>query len=686
MTPEIVYLLKVNIAFALFYGFYRLFFYKDTFFKLRRVFLLAFYGLALLYPLCNFQDWLKGQEPMAEVIGFYSAIISPVIIETEASEPVSWANIWLCLYLLGAALLLIRLIAQLYSILHLKRQSRLMVYQGVWIYALEHPAGPFSFFHLIFIYLPSLSEKEIDEILTHESTHVRQMHSIDVIASEILTILFWYNPFVWLLKREVRHNLEYLADDRVLHSGYDSKSYQYHLLGLAHHQAAATLYNSFNVLHLKNRISMMNKKRSKGIIRIKYLVFLPLIGFLLLFSNIEAVARVTKGLVKEFTRTELPQAKFDEPPLYPGGEQALQRYIQMNLRYPSDAAKQEIQGQVVIEYTIATDGSVTDVKPQTNLHPLLDNEVIRVVKEMGKWTPAKNQGTPVAVKRTLPVLYRLNGAKKQLETAGVEGSIVVVGYATKEEEKPEMVHITVTDLPEKESATEPFGKVDVKVVEQGKVVTEDNEVPYTGVEEMPSFPGGDNALMDYIHTNLQYPKESKVNGRVIVRFIVQKDGSVSNVEVLRGLDPACDAAALMAVRNMPKWTPGKQKGKPVPVYFTVPISFRNSLVEVKAKTNDEVEQMPQYPGGDKALMAYVTTNLKYPRASAEAGTQGRVIIRYVVQTDGSLSNIEVLRGLDPACDAEAIRIVESMPKWIPGKNKGKPVPVYFTLPIQYRLQ
>lgn len=154
---------------------------------------------------------------------------------------------------------------------------------------------------MVFLHPESHSDKETDEILTHECTHVSQWHSIDVILSEMMCMACWFNPFVWLLKREVRHNLEYLADNTVIQSGYDSKSYQYHLLGLAHHQSVTTLYNSFNVLHLKNRIMMMNKKRSPGIVRTKYLIFIPLVGILMLLSNIEAVARLTVRLANEAT-------------------------------------------------------------------------------------------------------------------------------------------------------------------------------------------------------------------------------------------------------------------------------------------------------------------------------------------------------------------------------------------------
>lgn len=105
---------------------------------------------------------------------------------------------------------------------------------------------------------------EIEEIMMHELTHCQQLHSIDIIFAELFCVVFWFNPFVWLLKREVRLNLEYLADNSVLANGKDNKEYQYHLLRLTYRKNVATISNNFNVLPIKKRIKMMNKKETKG--------------------------------------------------------------------------------------------------------------------------------------------------------------------------------------------------------------------------------------------------------------------------------------------------------------------------------------------------------------------------------------------------------------------------------------
>ena len=199
----------------------------------------------------------------------------------------------------GVAFLIIRFFIQLAGIIRLACRCRTVRIGGSNIHLLSREGGPFSFFHWIFIYPSSHTEEEFNEILTHEQTHARQWHSIDVIISELVCILCWFNPFAWLMKREIRTNLEYMADARVLENGYDSKAYQYHLLGLSHHKAAATIYNSFNVLPLKNRIKMMNKRRTKEKGRTKYIMFLPLAALLMIVSNIEVVARTTERFAKE---------------------------------------------------------------------------------------------------------------------------------------------------------------------------------------------------------------------------------------------------------------------------------------------------------------------------------------------------------------------------------------------------
>lgn len=284
------------------------------------------------------------------------------------------------------------------------------------------------------------------------------------------------------------------------------------------------------------------------------------------------------------------------------------------------------------------------------------------------------------------------------------------------------------------------------------------EKPVYGVEQMPQFPGGDEALMKFVRDNLKYPMkaaESGVEGRVTIRFVVGSTGEVTDVTVIRGLEPSCDAEAVRVVKMMPTWIPGRTNGRNVPVYYTIPIVYKlqkrvednsplliidgtprpysmlrdtlqlnpadiasatvlkdsaaikmygqkgkNGVVLITTKAEAakkqstvaedipiyEAEVMPQFPGGELALMDFIKRNLRYPTSEAQRGVEGRTMIRFVVNKLGKITDVKVIRGISPGCDAEAIRVVKMMPDWKPGTVKGKPASVYYTLPFVFKLQ
>ena len=603
MTPELTYFLKINVAIALFYAFYRLFFYKDTFFHWRRIALLSFFAISLLYPLLNIQEWIKAHEPMVAMADLYATIILPEQTVTPQQEPtMNWQELTILfmkiIYWSGVLFLATRFLLQLGSIIRLHIQCSKSTIQGTRVHLLKKVNGPFSFFRWIFIYPQSHTESEISEIITHEETHARQYHSVDVLISELMCTFCWFNPFIWLMKREVRGNLEYMADHRVLETGHDSKSYQYHLLGLAHHKAAANLSNSFNVLPLKNRIKMMNKRRTKEIGRTKYLMFLPLAALLMIVSNIEMVARTTEKFAKEvmgqataqvfpepeiatipelpaeeIQKITLPQDKkiketmethsksvpdsvvfevVEEMPDFPGGMKALMEYLSQNIKYPAEAHAKGIQGRVIVSFIVKKDGSISDIKVVRSVDPYLDKEAERVIAAMPAWKPGKQRGQAVNVRFTVPVAFRLTGPEpakaEEIKQSDLE-EVVVVGYGLKEDSTPDAVGIKTGD-------TEPTFKV---------------------VETMPKFPGGTAGLMKYLARNIKYPtiaQKNKEQGRVIIKMVVGKDGSLSDIKVLRSVSPSLDAEAIRVVGNMPKWEPGQQRGQAVAVEYTLPIVFR----------------------------------------------------------------------------------------------------------------
>ena len=457
-----LYLLKINVALVLLYGFYRLMVSRDTFFSLRRFTLWLIYWVALLVPAFNVAYWIKESPTVVSMAGAYADAVHPIAAVETGTSAFAWQDALLWIYIVGVAWLSLRLLWQLFVICRMAYVSKRQEVEGITLHVLKGEGSPFSFFCWIFVYPAILEDARLHEVLVHERTHVRELHSLDCVFSELFTIMCWWNPFAWLMKQEVRINLEYLADESVLSDGNARKSYQYHLLGLAYRKPirSAEIANNFNLLPLKKRIKMMNKRRTSEMGKAKYLLFAPLAAALLLVSNIETVAR--------------------------------------------EVGKQ-LPGNVAVVEKSSSSSSVS--------------------------SDAANVALADSAKKAKPVAGKKR-ATKQVQQAKSSKNM----------------------QSEQEST-----------------------VVYDVAETMPQFPGGHGEFMKYMTANVKYPKAAvlaKKQGRVIVTFVIDKDGNVTEPKVLRSVDEALDAEALRVISSSPKWIPGTQDGKPVNVKYTVPVSFQ----------------------------------------------------------------------------------------------------------------
>ena len=325
------------------------------------------------------------------------------------------------------------------------------------------------------------------------------------------------------------------------------------------------------MLHLKNRISMMNKKRSRSIGKTKYLIFIPVVGVLLILSNVDASARITDELTEStFADVLLPEAILPFPfagdaspaekreeyvlseegieavkrarnqiftvvevmPEFPGGQGALLKFLATNVRYPESAVKNGIEGRVSCSFVVGKDGAISEAEVIRGVSPELNEEALRVINSMPVWSPGKQRGKVVNVKYTVPVTFRLSGGKKKTSSRIVQRQIKEVDTS-------------------------------------GRV--------FTVVQQMPEFPGGQASLLKYLATRIKYPaiaQENGIQGRVSCSFVVDTDGSLKNIEVIRGIDPSLDREAVRVIREMPKWNPGVQNNMAVAVKYTVPVTFR----------------------------------------------------------------------------------------------------------------
>lgn len=451
-----IYLIKINVALMLLYGFYRLTVSRDTFFGLRRLTLWLIYAVALMVPALNLEYWVRDTPTMASMANVYADTFYPVVVVKAQAPSITWMDMLLGIYWAGVAVLSLRLVWQLFSIIRLAVISRKQEVEGITVHLLRGEGSPFSFFRWVFMYPSILEGKQLHEVMVHECTHVSGLHSLDTLFSELFSIACWFNPFAWLMKQEVRMNLEYLADESVLSDGNARKSYQYHLLGLAYRQPkdSTKIANNFNLLPLKKRIKMMNKRRTSEIGKAKYLLFAPLAGALLMVSNIESVAREIGEQVPEVAEVQQkadqalnadvavanPMAKAEEAkaaelakaeakasdvtapadttknvvydvtetmPQFPGGQGVMMKYLAANIKYPASAVKAKKQGRVIVAFVIQKDGSVTNARIVRSVDPELDAEALRIVKAMPNWTPGTQDGKPVNVNYTIPVVFSL---------------------------------------------------------------------------------------------------------------------------------------------------------------------------------------------------------------------------------------------------------------------------------------
>jgi len=482
MNDALMYFLKVNIAISLFYIFYRLVFYNDTFWATRRFYLVVSMLLSVIYPFISFSGWLEKQEPMKVIMANYVQLKEITVTNAPATF-LTFENILLAMYGLVSLILLIKMFVQLTSILRWRLKGKRQDLQGIEIIAVDATITPFSFFNTIFINPGLHNEQETHQILTHECTHARQLHSLDVLLSELMTVLFWINPAAWLLKREIRHNLEFLADNSVLKSGIDSKNYQYHLLQLSYQVPENQLINKFNISPLKKRITMMNQQKTKKAGILKYALIVPLALALVLSSNAETIVNSTKkalastketladirnqninsqkenktqltSTVKDTTQIKLQEEQQSEiektytvvekMPQFHGGEEALINYISQNIKYPREAIEKGVHGTILIRFIVNSKGKVVDPiflkstvsedkkDKNENLEvvELLNHEALRVINSLPDFIPGEQNGKKVSVYYTLPIVFSLVDAFSS--SSHVQNPNVGVEYGDKD--------------------------------------------------------------------------------------------------------------------------------------------------------------------------------------------------------------------------------------------------------------
>ncbi|RYF96764.1 MAG: TonB family protein [Chitinophagaceae bacterium] len=649
------YILQVNIYLILFFAFYKLFLDKETYFNFNRIFLVGSAILSLAIPFLRI-NWFTQQEATQHI---YARVeqLNTFVVSLTAPAPVveqqfDWGSFLVLIYITGIILLFVRFLWQLIT---LKRNI------------VSPKAGmAFSFF----------SKKVVDDQLPqgdvinrHEDLHIRQYHTVDVLFFEIMTIFLWFNPVIYLYKNTIKCIHEYLADQEAAFFYGDKESYSMLLLSKAFNVSPQQLSNSFfNQSLIKRRIFMLHKQRSKKVAVLKYGLFVPLFGFALILSS----ATVRENVQLREVADQLPIAetisevtasipKLDLATIHPIKEVEIlvvkkiseasandfAVFLQRSIRYPVQAIKDNLQGNTLISFTVSK-GNVNNLKAVAELGGGCDTEIMRVILNYKKFSDMAD-GT-----YALPVKFNLSGSDSP-----VINETLPQGQGT----QLKMVYVNAIS-PNSTGADE---LAEVRVIGTG--IKRSNIVSVTGspIKQEVAIVL-DNVLQP---ASLELSEIPVAAEEIKAVNIMKGPGAVSlyGARAKNGVIEitTTDAPRLASIRVVGQQIETVQQDEKVYDYVNI-------------------EVLPQYPGGLAKFRQFIVTNLKYPKAAMEVKRQGTVYVGFTVEKDGSLTNVGVERKVGLGLDEEAIRVVRSSPKWVPGVQNGRPVRVKFNVPVKFTMK
>lgn len=404
----LIYQIKVGICLIAFYLLWKLLLSRETFHRFNRVALLMIMALALVLP------WIKFtiDAPTAvagRMIVLDNIIVGPASVEQPQQVTGSWnvMNVATVFYFIGLAIALMWLLHSQWN-LHslLKKGRKESLPGGITLHVFPGDMPPFSYFKHIVINEQDYRDNP-QEILIHEQAHISLRHSWDVLFMGFVTLFQWWNPAAWLLCRELRQVHEYEADEAVLNQGVDAKQYQLLLIRKSVGDQLFSMANNFNYQSLKKRIRMMTINKSSRWNTLRALAVVPVIALALLaFANPKTETAPVSGDNKVYETVE-------QMPEFPGGMEEMMKFLQRNIQYPANAAKNEVEGRVILQFVVEKDGQIGDVKVVRSVDPELDAEALRVVKSMPSFIPGRQDGKPVAVWYTLPISFKLQSKPQQ---------------------------------------------------------------------------------------------------------------------------------------------------------------------------------------------------------------------------------------------------------------------------------
>ncbi len=733
MWNFIVYLGESAICLAALFILYKATMSYETLHRLNRVVLLGMVVLAAVLPLCEIKIIEEVELlPLADVEG--DVAMASVVEDTAFDYVALLKSLAVALFCLGVAFMVVRLVVSQLSVWRMTRSgARRELGEGVVLTIVEKLATPFSWFRNVVV-AKGDAEQNLDLILEHELAHVRLRHSWDVLAVDIALCVWWFNPALWLLRRELQSLHEYQADDAVLRKGVDAKTYQMLLIKRAVGSRLHSVANCLNHSNLKNRITMMCKKTSSRWSAAKLLLILPLVAASLAATatTVYVPKEQNKGN-ENFVETQIVADDGDENPksnnLYPMTKSELRGYLLQNLQN-----KQNLVGMIYADVKVLPDGKVVEAKvapapgEKDGMQPLV-NEVKRVLgnAEITERKPAKE----VTYRFEISFGRHENGELFWSEVKASDVAITVLNWVEFGEVSGRVIDAkTKKPIPDVillingagvGTHSDASGRYSLKKLPEGKYTFVASCVGYKSVKK--DF---EVSSKKSVEVNFELEEQAVAVDEIVVdknKTAAQNESNVKNTKLEKGdivemtsttgesmrvkyvgdfasalvlIDGKEGKIENIGVDDIESFTVLKdeqatkiygEKGKNGVVLITTKKAAQANKQQPAQEAFIKVESMPTFQGGDlNGYRNWVQSQLQYPAEAKEKGISGRVIFSFVVEKDGSVTSFKGLQAPDKILVEEVERVFKLTPKWEPGKQNGKAVRVKYTVPIVFTLQ
>ena len=668
---------------------YLLFLRNERFFLLKRIYLLTGILVSLICPLFTIHYQVEVSAPVINSSGLMSTNVSSVSTVSSSVQDRSfdYQSILLFLYLGGVVILISRLFWHILLISRAIRKSTIITNGKARLVKVSGFRSSFSFFNYVFIN-PSIDDNEAKEIVNHELVHINQKHWLDLMLTEILRIFQWMNPFAWIYTGFIRVNHEYMADKGALQSNSDPAYYRAALLNQLFRSPVLSLSHSFNYSLNKKRFDMMKKITTSSYRKLKVLIVLPVIA----------------GIFYAFATPEYNYVSQDN-----GSDEMLTIYESAPI------VQKEVRG-----ITLKEDGKpfpgVSIAVTGTNIKAVSDdkgNFIFINVPENSflvfSFIGYKTEVIKAVFTETMNVKLLKDPDYKASErtTANIPGrptgprELVVVDGVITDKNYLEVVqelgyNLGPFKLLSGQEAIEKYGEKGAngvrEITTRKKALEMGMKVPFIRLAptDYPTFQGQRfTGFTEWVRSQAKYPEEARtknIEGWVTVNFTVELDGTISNVTPSGTGEPLLMEEIKRIINSSPKWDPPENPEVDSPFPSTVTLEFRLPDQIISETPFVVVEEMPMYPGGELELLRFIAENTHYPDSAKAQGVEGRVIVRFIVTTEGNVEGLSVIKGVHPLLDAEAIRVVSMLSGFNPGMQGGRAVNVWYMVPITFTLK